>query len=234
MILLYSKSLYALYLNSGDFGTFFLVALALYSLFKFTFFKDSYLYLFLTFIFYAIIELFGVYIANNSTNSLWVTHPYSIIACLVPSIFYIKSLNIKSLNKYIWIIIFIFVFSCFYQIFNSLKNNTTLEGPLLFPLKNALIIFLGILFHSKLLKSPKVKSFKKEPSFWFNTGFIVINISNFILDPISVAVIPISDDIAFVVGIFKNLIDPITYTLWAIGVYKLSTQPFRPVASLWP
>jgi hypothetical protein len=75
---------------------------------------------------------------------------------------------------------------------------------------------------------------KNEPAFWFNIGFLFANVANLILYPIYKIVTPISDNLAFIFGILINISDPITYTLWAIGVYKLRTQPFRPVASLWP
>jgi hypothetical protein len=233
-MLLYSETLYALYLHSGDFAFIFLTALAVYSGLKFRFFKDSYFYLLITFVVYSLIEILNYGLNKNNIPNPYIGYYYSIIAIILPTIFYLKSLVNSTLNKVTMAVMIVYIAACFVQIYLSVSNKTALESPVLFPLKNLLTIVLGLILHAKLLRSPKVKSPKGEPAFWFNMGFLVINFSNLILTPIFTAVTPLSDNLAFVVGTISNLADPITYILWAIGVHKLSTQFFRPISTLWP
>jgi hypothetical protein len=119
----------------------------------------------------------------------------------------------------------------FIQIFSP---NGLLESPNYFPILSVLLTVLSVMVQALLLRSSKIKALKNEPIFWINLGFIVMNLSALIMQPIFNYALSISDDLAFVVGTIKNLADPITYALWAIGVYKLKTQSFRPIASLWP
>jgi hypothetical protein len=229
----YSHTLYFLFLNSANLATFFLLGLTFFSFLNLRFFKDSYYFIFLTFLAYLFAELLINYFMN-SVNNNWTQHLYSIIACILPSIFYVKSLRIKKLNIVVITIIIIYCLSSITQISYNLITQSSIESPYLFTLKNILSVVLAVILHSKLTKSPKVKAMKNEPAFWFNIGFLFANVANLILYPIYKIVTPISDNLAFIFGILINISDPITYTLWAIGVYKLRTQPFRPVASLWP
>ena len=233
-MLLYSKTLYAIYLNSGNFGTAFLVLLAFFSILNFKHFRDTYFFLFLTFVLYAIIEVISTYLIKTSQNIQWINYFYAILAATLPSVFYLKSIKNNLLNKITIPFILVFVLFSIIQFGQEVFYKKPFEQVFLFPLKNVIAIFLALVFHTKLSQSTKIKSLKNEPSFWFNIGFFIINVSNLIILPIFKAVTPFSDNLGFIFGTVYQVADPITYTLWAIGVYKLKTQPFRPIASLWP
>lgn len=233
-MLLYSKTLYAIYLNSANFGTTFLVILAFFSILNFKYFRDTYFFLFLTFVLYAIIEGISTYLPKTSQNSQWINYVYAILAATLPSVFYLKSIKNNLLNKITIPFILVFVLFSIFQFGHEVFYEKPFEQVFLFPLKNIIAIFLALVLQTKLSQSIKLKSFKNEPSFWFNIGFFIINVSNLIILPIFKAITPFSDNLAFIFGIIINISDPITYALWAIGVYKLRTQPFRPIASLWP
>ncbi|MCP9769258.1 hypothetical protein EGI22_15190 [Lacihabitans sp. LS3-19] len=231
-MLLYSKTLYAIYIYSGDFFIFLLFVLGLYSLINIKSFKSDFKWFMVLILGYLFFEvLFLVYKYFGITETHFINHPYSFFALIFASIFYSKILNSNQINILIIFTCLIFIgFDC-YQIFTS---KGPLTSPSIFPVMNFLFILLSSLVYKKIVKSPRIKNTKNESLFWINLGFFITNIFQLILVPLFRQVIPISDDIAFIVGTLKNLADPITYTLWAIGVYKLKTQPFRPIASLWP
>jgi hypothetical protein len=146
-------------------------------------------------------------------------------------IFYQKIIDTKPVSILIFSTFLIYLAFNLYQVI-YLSGFT--ESPKAFPLINFLLLILSIIIFKKMNSSPKIKEINTEPLFWFNLGFMIVSLFQIILQPIFSAVTPISDDLAFIVGTVKNLSSPLMYTIWAIGIYKLTKTSFRPVASLWP
>ncbi len=163
-MLLYSKTLYAIYINSANFGTAFLVILAFFSILNFKYFRDTYFYLFLTFVLYAIIEGISTYLPKTSQNSQWINYVYAILAATLPSVFYLKSIKNNLLNKITIPFILVFVIFSIFQFSHEVFNKKPFEQVFLFPLKNVIAFFLALVLHTKLSQSTKLKSFKNELS----------------------------------------------------------------------
>lgn len=230
MTLLYSEILYKIYTTSADIFTFLIYLLAFYAIFNFKVFKDQYKWLLIMIIGWAIFELSNyivIFLGFNDTR--FVNHPYSIFSLIILSIWYSKIINTKTTNLIIFSTCVLFILIDTYQVVTS---KWPIEGPYILPLSNILFIYLSILVHKKLSQSPNIKNLKYEPLFWFNISFLIVNLFQLVMKPLFDAVIPISDDLAFIVGTIKNLYNPLFYLLFAIGINKLSTQPFRPIASL--
>ncbi|MCP9769259.1 hypothetical protein EGI22_15410 [Lacihabitans sp. LS3-19] len=235
LMLLYSKILYFLFLNSAKLGTISLVILTGYSLVSSKYFKGPFVFILITLISYSIVDLsINLFMLAGNTVSNILDHLFAWVACIIPSIFYLKIINNLKIKWTVILIVILFCLASLIQIFYKLSIAKPIGAPLLFPLKNSLSIALAIFVHSRLIKSSKIRILKNEPLFWFNLGFLISNLINLFITPIYKAITPFSDDLAFIFGIILSISEPITYTLWAIGVYKLRTQPFRPIASLWP
>ena len=231
-MLLFSKTLYGIYFLSAELGIFLIVLLSLYSIFNSKYFKTPYNFLLILIIGSAFFEIFSIVIKSIGIhNNHFVNHPYSIFAIVVSSVFFNKVIQTKSIFYVSIISVISFIVLDIIQLFSP---DGLLESPKYFTILSLLITLLSVMLQTLLLRSGKIRTLKNEPIFWFNLGFIVMNLSAIIMQPIFNFVLSISDDLAFIAGTIKNLADPITYTLWAIGVYKLRTQPFRPIASLWP
>lgn len=231
-MLLYSEILYKLYNYSGDFFNFLIFMLGIYAAINHKFFKMEYrliLYLIIGFfgfeISFYIFPFFKVY------NTLFINHPYALFYLIVSGFFYEKIINSKPIRI---LIICTFIVYLTFNLYQIVFISGFSESPKIFPLINFLLLILSIIVYKKLNSSPKIKEINNEPLFWFNLGFLIVSLFQIILQPIFIAVTPLSDDLAFIVGTIKNLASPIMYTLWAIGIYKLTKTPFRPVASLWP
>lgn len=232
MILLYSETLYKIYTYSGSFFVSLIFILAIYSIYNIKYFKSIFKWLFYLIIGYVFFELLVAYAQYiGISDNRFINHLYSIFALVLGSVFYSKTLKNPNINTLILLICSIFLVLEIYQIFSS---KGIVSSPIPLPLMNILFSFLSILVFNKMLKSPYIKSVTNEPLFWFNIGFFIMNLFQLALVPLFNQMILISDDLAFIIGTIKNLGDPITYTLWAYGVYKLSTQPFKPISSLWP
>ncbi len=231
-MLLYSEFLYSVYLNSGKFFNLFIYALAFYSFLNWSTFKGEYVILKYFFSGMSVFELlFHLLTLNFGMNTNFLNHYYAFFTLILCSIFYQKILQNKKTDLLFIVFAVAYIIVSVIQIINTQGN---IENPFALPILNILFILTSIMVHIRLIKSKKIKSLSLEPLFWLNLGFLIINLSQLLLKPIFNSFSDISDDLAFVLGTFKNLISPITYTLWAIGVYKLKTQPFRPIASLWP
>ncbi|MBK9510857.1 MAG: hypothetical protein IPO04_16045 [Cytophagaceae bacterium] len=233
MIFLYSKTLYWLYLNVGNLAVFFLLILTIYTIWNRNFVKEEYRAFYFLLIGYFSIEIFTALLPYFGVkNTIFINYLYSTFALVVSTIFYFRFLKLKkSISNIYLALIGVYIFGSLFQLYREPWPPTS---PKLFPLKNLITLSLTLFTLKNLYNSPKVKTLTNEPIHWINLGFLLFNISNLILVPLFSAAIPISDDLAFIIGIISSLVDPIAYTLWAIGIYKLTKKPFRPVASLWP
>jgi hypothetical protein len=231
-MILYSEFLYSIYLNSGELFMYFLVILTAFSIYNYKVFHSEFKFFLIFLIGISIFEISALILKSYFEHTHFINHPYAIFSLLVSSLFYSKIIKTKNYKFVFFFFIFTYLVLNFYQIYS---NKSPIDSPNALPVLNILIIILSLHIQNKLSKSSKIKTLLKEPLFWINLGFLIINLFQLILKPIFNSIINISsDDIGFILGTIRNLGDPITYTLWAIGVYKLSTQPFRPVASLWP
>jgi hypothetical protein len=232
MVLLYSEFLYQVYNLSADLFNFIIYILALFTLLNFRVFKEEYKWILIAIIGFALFEvLMSSVILLGITDNRFFNNPYAVFTILTIGIWYSKVINSKSINWIIVAIVSLFLLIMFYQIaiptspLRGFNNSIILFG---------LIIFMSFIVHRKLAKSPKIKNLKQEPLFWFNLSFLIYSLLKLIFKPITDAITPISDDLAFIMGTIKNLSDPIFYFLLAVGLYKLKSQTFRPIASLWP
>lgn len=227
-MLLYSNFLYSLYLHSGEFYIVILILLALFSLYNYKSFKMHYklmLLLILGFVFFELTSKLTSMIGY--TNNHFINHPYSIFTLVVSSIF---------LNKFIskkWVMylsIFLNIVFIGLDIIQVFSPEGLLQSPQYFFILSFLISGLSIFLQTQLIKSKKIKSLNNEPIFWFNIGFIIMNVSLIILMPLFNYAIAISNDLAFIIGTVKNLSDPFAYVFWAIGVSKLSKNELKPIS----
>jgi hypothetical protein len=231
-MLLYSKTLYSIYLNSGKLFIFFLILLTIYSLINTKYFKTEFKVFFYFLLGILCFEILPYFLNMYFTNTHFINYPYGIFTFILCVLFYHRALNY---NKLIYVTSSFFIIYMFFILLQMFNINWFFESPNSLPILNTLIIILSLITHFKISKSLKIKNITNEPLFWINLGFLILNLYQLILKPIFNSIINVSsDDIGFIIGTLKNLADPITYTLWAIGVYKLKTQPFRPIASLWP
>lgn len=232
MIILYSDILYKIYNYSGDLFNFLIFGLSLYALYNTKFFKDEYRWFLILILCFATFE-FSYYIFEyfNFKNTNFINHPYSIFVFITLSLWYSKIFKNNILNKILISFVVLFIGLNSYQIFTE---KPPISSPRFYIILPALFLVLSVFLHRKLLKSTNIKNLKNEPLFWLNLGLLFLFLLKIIMKPLFDAVIPISDNLAFIIGTIKNLADPISYTLWAIGIYKLRTQPFRPISSLWP
>lgn len=231
-MLLYSQVLYQIYNYSADLFNFLVFLLGMYAVLNRSFFKDEYKYLIILIVGFVIFEVsFYAFFYSGIEDTLFINHPYAFFYLIISGIFFGKILNSRNIRLLILSTILIALIINLYQI---IFVSGFTESPKILPVVNILILILSVLVHKKLSSSTKIKGLINEPLFWFNMGFLVNSLLQVFLQPIFVAVTPISDDLAFIVGTLKNLASPIMYTLWAIAVYKLTKTPFRPVASLWP
>ena len=231
-MLLYSKFLYFIYQQTANVTVGMLIVLSIFGLYNAKKLMGEYKILLYLWIGYSIFELISINLHHfGILHNQFIGHPYSIFAILISSWFYSKVISSPKAHLLIIFVCTIYIAGCIIQIFFSEKE---IKSPILFPLKNILTLTLSIWVQQKIMKSNKIKSIKNEPLYWFNIGFMIINFSNLIITPIFNQVTYISDNIAFITGIIMSIPDPITYTLWAIGIYKLRTLTFRPIASLWP
>ncbi|MCA0364165.1 MAG: hypothetical protein LCH67_08975 [Bacteroidetes bacterium] len=231
-MLLYSEFLYQVYNYSGDFFNFLIFLLGIYAAINHKFFKMEYrliLYLIIGFLVFEI--SFYIFPLFKIHNTLFINHPYALFFLTLSGIFYQKIIDTKPVSILIFSTFLIYLAFNLYQVI-YLSGFT--ESPKAFPLINFLLLILSIIIFKKMNSSPKIKEINTEPLFWFNLGFLIVSLFQIILQPIFSAITPISDDLAFIVGTVKNLSSPLMYTIWAIGIYKLTKTPFRPVASLWP
>ncbi len=231
-MLLYSEVLYQIYNYSGDFFNFLIFLLGIYAAINHKFFKMEYrliLYLIFGFVIFEFSNYYFIKFGVN--NTLFINHPYALFFLIFSGIFYQKIIDTKPISILIFSTFLIYLAFNLYQVI-YLSGFT--ESPKAFPLINFLFLILSIIIFRKMNSSPKIKQIHSEPLFWFNLGFMIVSLFQIILQPIFAAVTPISDDLAFIVGTIKNLAYPIMYVIWAIGIYKLTKTPFRPVASLWP
>jgi hypothetical protein len=234
MTLLYSEILYKMYLNSASLLIVFYSVLFIYSILNFKKSEKVNRIIFIFFIFSFLIEL--TVLLFSKTNSIGKNikiydHIYLLIEMFSVTFFYFKLNIFKKFNSVILIFASILIIVGFYL---AITNKGYLEGPKIVPFKNIFFSALAVIVQAKLVRSAKLKSLKNEPLFWFNLGFLFINLFYLILMPLFNYAIDISDDLAFSLGIFKNFTDPIACVLWCIGIYKLNKYGATPVASLWP
>lgn len=233
MVLLYTEFLYTLYLNSGKLNIFFFLALFAFAVFNYKFMKNSFRWAFLLFGAFLIFEVFPyvwVQILGNK-NGLFINHLYVIASTSIQSIFYylvISDKTIKSVLKYaLPILVAALIFQMFY-------NEGYLSSPALSPLKNFVFIIINLLVQRQLVVESKGKNLRNNPLFWFNIAFLLLNTVNLIVGSTINYILPISDDLSFIVLSIRNFFDPISCVLWMISIYKLRTWKFKPAAFLSP
>jgi hypothetical protein len=143
--------------------------------------------------------------------------------------FYITSYPNKVLKILFTAGFMIYIMAEFYQIF-YLKGLT--NSPSFYWIKNIWVSIMS-LFCINLLVRSKVSKLKSIPFFWICSGFLFHNFLMLVLNPIFNWSVPVSDDLAFVIGTIKNLLDPILYVIWAYALYVLvKTKNLKPVSSL--
>ncbi len=220
MILLYSETLYKLYLNTGLIIIFFYGFLFLFSILNFKKLNKQYRNLFIFFLISFLFEFLALWLKTaNNGNSKYLDHIYLFLGITLVTFFYFNLQLPKSIKNGILIVFPTLLFSL---IFLAFYNKGYLSAPVILPYKNMAFSVLCIFVHTKLIKSSKIKVLKNEPLFWFNLGFLLINLFYFLLIPLFNYAIDISDNLAFGIGIVKNLTDPFAIVLWCIGIFKLN------------
>jgi hypothetical protein len=228
-MLLYSETLYWLYLNSAKANLVFLFALFAIMLFNLSYFKFEYKVL---------IALIAIYFVFDTIITIWVSfgkkdqnlafnHPYTYFSFLLVLLFYFKFKKNKVIKYFILFSGILYTLLTAYQI---ITQYPLVNKPDYLILKNAIVVILCSYTYYNLTKVNT--PLKNIPLFWFNLALLIINISNFVLKPLFELAIDYSDDLAFSIGIFINLIDPIFYVLLLIGVLSLRKNT-KSISSLW-
>lgn len=230
MTLLYSETLYAIYRYSAGWSLFFYVLLAIVSLYFYKSFKGSYKLLFILFIgyflfefsYYASVTYFGL------ENNLFIDHPYLFFSALILAVFYNRVLKDEAIKWGLKIgaslLLIGIVFFFFYQ-------DGFLGSPKLSIAYDVLFLVLFLLVQRKLLISAEVRNLKLEPLYWFNTAFLIYTSYILLFSLVNPFIVEISDDMAFITGTIRNVIEPIYLILLCIGVIKMRKSTF-PIGSL--
>lgn len=230
MFFAFTPWLQDLYIFSSSIAQYFYWALFLYSLINIRYFKNEYFWIFLLFssffFFEGITNIIDSYL--NLENTWFWNHFYLFFSVVLQSVFYhqvIDNVNLKKTIKYgIPLMLFSIVFLGFY-------NEGYLRGSVVLPFKNIIFIFIYLAVHRQLIKQSASKDLKSNPLFWFNIAFLVMNIYSLVISSTMDYIMPLSNDLAFILLSIRNFFDPISCVLWIISIYKLRTWKFKPAAS---
>ncbi len=233
MKLLYSETLYQLYLNSGRFTQFFYLLLFLFAVLSYRYFVKEYkwmFFLFCTFFFFEFLA--GLLIEPfDLENTHFTDHFYLFFSIAIQSVLYfliVENKRVRNLIKYLVPLLLVMIIAF------ALVNQGYLSGSPIAPVKYFLFSGLYLHVHRQLVINSRINRLKDNPLFWLNLGLLIMNIYYLFFVTIIDFVIPISDDWSFILYILKNAIDPVSCVLWAISIYKLRNwkQPnIKQVAS---
>ncbi|SOE20448.1 hypothetical protein SAMN06298216_0939 [Spirosomataceae bacterium TFI 002] len=232
MTLLYSETLYSLYLNYGKVVQLFYTIVFIWAIFNFSTFQGIWKW-FLAYISLSFITEVLVYFTpiSEMENNHFVGHISFFIGVIMLGVFFYQAFD-KPILKQITLVgtillNFAVIIGFFYE-----------DGYLL-PSKMGSFIYivflaLHLILHRKLIAESKTNRLRENPMFWWNTSFIIMNIVYIIFSLTIGSILPISDDLSFIWYLIKNTSDLVLCVLWVMAIYKLRSWKFKPTASLSP
>lgn len=229
MTLLYSETLYLLYRISGGWSILFYAILLAISLYYFRSFSGVFKYLLFFFIICFIFEFLFIATVQvfKMKNNLFLMHPYLIFGTVCVGIFYLKIISKPFNIKFIKIGLFAITAGTIFLFF---YKDGYLEHPKLTILYNLLFLPIALFAQRQFSQNAKVK-LNREPLFWFNTAFIIYTGYALFFSIFNPIVLKTSDNLAFILGIIHNVIEPVYLIFLFIGVLKLQKHS-NPISSL--
>lgn len=230
MTLLYSETLYSLYLNYGKVVQLFYTIVFIWAIFNFSTFQGIWKW-FLAYISLSFITEVLVYFTpiSEMENNHFVGHISFFIGVIMLGVFFHQAFD-KPILKQITLIAtillnFAIIIGFFYE-----------DGYLL-PSKMGSFIYivflaLHLILHRKLIAESKTNRLRENPMYWWNTSFIIMHVVYIIFSLTIGYILPISDDLSFIWYIIKNSSDLVLCVLWVMAIYKLRSWKFKPTASL--
>ncbi len=226
MTLLYSETLYYLYLNFGNATGVVFLSLFLYSLYSFPFFKNGFQRVFWLFLVYAFFEN-SHYITRwlNLENDYFFNHLYFFFGAIIQGLIYYYFIDNKRVKKVIKYFVPILLAGI---IITGFYNQNYLRMPILLPVRNLVFLLFYFQLHRELIQKTKPGELRKNPLFWFNLGILFMSVYILISSVLFDYVVQLSNNLAFIMGITGNFLDYVSLALWFVAVSKLRKWHPKP------
>ncbi|MGR3812197.1 hypothetical protein [Jiulongibacter sp. NS-SX5] len=221
-MLLYSETLYYLYLNLGFATQVVYLLLFVYALVNIKSFNGGFRRIFWLIAICAFFENTG-YITQwyGLENDFFRNHLYLFFSTVFEALVFYYFIDNKRVK---WIVLGLIPLLLIGIVVTGLYNENYLRSPILSPVKFGIFFLFSIILHRQLIKNTRTGELRNTPLFWFNIALMFTSGYMVLFGIFWGYMVEISDDGAFLMGIIGNIFDYVHLVLWFIMVYKLGKQ----------